>query len=118
MSAGKCILIVDDSRLSRIMISTIIRESDDSWTILQAGNGQEAVEQAQNNQIDLITLDMNMPVMDGLEAAPLLRNLQPEAKIVLLTANIQSATRDKVEEYKLEFVPKPITPEKILALVP
>ena len=69
----KIVLLVDDSRVSRMMLRSLITAEDPSWQVFEASNGAEAVSMAEQHQPSLIILDINMPVMDGFEAAALLR---------------------------------------------
>lgn len=81
------ILLVDDVEENRMLIKVMLRETDYKLTI--CSNGAEAVEYANKQKFDLILMDLNMPVMDGLEATKLIRS---EGKnrttvIVMLTAS-------------------------------
>lgn len=110
----KTILVVDDSRVSRMMISAVIKNLFPEWGIVEAGNADEAlVAIKENSNIDLVILDFNMPGMDGLELAERLVGLLPNAKLSLLTANIQDSIQRKASELGIGFVKKPITQDKI-----
>ena len=113
----KNVLIVDDSRMSRMMISTIIKTHYPEWTIIDAASGEEALEKVKGQSIDLMTLDMNMPGMDGITLGSELRKLFPDADIALVTANIQSAVQDKAAAADLVFVSKPITEDRIIDFI-
>jgi two-component system chemotaxis response regulator CheY len=89
MSGVPTVLIVDDSRLSRLMIRAFIAQAHPDWTIIEASNGQEALEKTATQTVDLITIDLNMPGMDGLTLATQLKHNHPTACITLVTANIQ-----------------------------
>ena len=62
------VLIVDDSALSREVLRAILEEQDDIEVVAEAVNGMEAVQLVQQLRPDLVTMDLNMPVMDGLNA--------------------------------------------------
>jgi len=113
MSTIKTALIVDDSKLSRAMIRAILLQHFPEWKILEAGDAEEAL-QITESAIDVMTLDMNMPGMDGITLGTELRQRYPQASISLITANIQNAVREKADSAGLYFVAKPITEEKIL----
>jgi len=112
----KC-LVVDDSKMSRMMLKKIIHNAHPDWEITEAADGQQAVDEAKNAELDIILLDFNMPVMDGGEAAEILRPLFPNAKIAFLTANIQDSIKNLAVELKIDFIPKPITETKVLKYV-
>ena len=110
------VLIVDDSSVMRAMIIKTIRMSGlDLGDVYQAGNGQEGLEAARSNWIDLVVADINMPVMNGeemidqMKADPELANLP---MIVISTEG--SATRvERLESKGVTFIHKPFTPEII-----
>jgi DNA-binding NarL/FixJ family response regulator len=78
------VLLVDDHELVRKGIKALFNGSD--WQICgEAANGKEAVEKAVKLNPDLILMDISMPVMNGIEATKQIRNLRPNAKIVMLT---------------------------------
>lgn len=107
------ILVVDDSRVSRMMIIAIIKNSKPDWKIIEAANGDEALSMVENNSPDVMILDFNMPGMDGLTLAEKLKSQFPNGKISLLTANIQDSTQRKAAELGINFADKPITEKKI-----
>jgi len=112
------ILIVDDNLFSRLMIKKIIEENFAEASLLEAENGQIAVDIAkQHPDIDFITLDLNMPVMDGITAAPSLVEVLPDARIGMVTANIQDSIRAKIEKLGISFITKPITEDKIVQFI-
>ncbi|MBP8185803.1 MAG: response regulator [Pseudomonas sp.] len=105
----KIALIVDDSRVSRMMLSSLLLAEDPSWQVFEASNGAEAVSLAEQHQPTLISLDINMPVMDGFEAAALLRPMLPATTLVFLSANIQASSRAQAEALGVHFLAKPIS---------
>jgi CheY-like chemotaxis protein len=84
IGAGKVVLIVDDSQAVRKMLKYVF-QLDGFMDFVEADSGQQAIEEARQRKPDLIVLDLAMPVMGGLEAAPLLRRLLPETPIILFT---------------------------------
>jgi CheY-like chemotaxis protein len=110
-------LVVDDSKMSLMILNKIIGKEHPDWELMQASNGQEAVDLGNANELNIILLDYNMPVMDGGEAAKVLRPMFPDAKIAFLTANIQDSIKNLAIELKIDFIPKPITEEKVLRYV-
>jgi DNA-binding NarL/FixJ family response regulator len=81
----KCILIVDDNASIRHILRRAFEETP-GWEVCgEAANGLEAIEKAQELKPDLIVLDLSMPVMNGLQAAPVLRQMLPTVPIILFT---------------------------------
>lgn len=81
---AKCVLLVDDSRLVRKTLRHIF-ETAGFEVCGEAGDGDEAVKQAPELKPDLIVLDLSMPGLNGLQAAPLLRRSLPSVPIILFT---------------------------------
>ena len=119
MGDKKTIMLVDDSKVSRLMLKAIVENKFPDWQILEAGNAAEALKLSlyENEGINLITLDMNMPGVDGLTVAPKLKANCPNAVIALLTGNITEELRSRTEKQGLLFIPKPITEDKIIEFV-
>ncbi len=90
------ILIVDDSRLVRMTIKSILRRAEGFEVVGEAENGREGVDMARDLSPDVITLDMEMPVMDGIECLRRLRILSP-AKVVVLSSLTHPASPKAVE---------------------
>lgn len=107
--SAKLILLVDDSRVARIMTRKMIAKAFPDWTIEEAGSGEEAVEMGGRITPDIVLLDFNMPGMNGLETAEHLLKMWPQAAISLLTANIQEPVRVQASNMGLHFLNKPVT---------
>lgn len=104
------VLVVDDSSSFRSAVARVIDESGLGRVVAHASNGQEALEKAREYHPDLVTLDIEMPVMDGLEALPKLREAVPATQVVMLTTlSRQGARGAKValQLGALDFVEKP-----------
>ncbi len=117
MKMSKTVLVVDDSRMSRMMISTIIRTHQPDWKIMEAEDAVSALKICESKAIDFATLDMNMPGMNGVTLGIELRKRFPSAHLTMLTANVQSAIRQKAEAAKIGFIDKPVTEEKIVNFI-
>lgn len=106
---SKRLLIVDDAVIMRMRIREIARES--GWTVVgEAANGQEAVARFRELSPDLVTLDIVMPIKDGVAALREIREEHPQARIVMVSAVDQ---REKLSECirlgALDFVVKPFS---------
>lgn len=114
------LLIVDDSRMSRLILQGLVQKSHPEWNILHAGSGEEALEMVKKHPVDLISMDFNMHGINGLEAATEVRKLFPTLPIALVTANVQSVVQERIEESGMVFIAKPITAsavDKLAALL-
>jgi CheY-like chemotaxis protein len=113
LSLGR-ILIVDDSRMSRNMLRNILEKAGYAITG-EASNGVEAVEAYQESSPDLVTLDITMPQMDGLEALTKILEIDADAKAIMITA---AGQQDKlIKALKVgakRFISKPFHEDEIL----
>ncbi len=113
----KTILVVDDSRMSRMMLRTLILARHPDWLVIESTNGDEALREAQECRFDLISIDYNMPGMSGVELIGKLRAAGVKAELAVLTANVQDAVRVKVEALGARFVKKPISEAVVAELL-
>lgn len=117
MNNNTTVLVVDDSRVSRMMSRQFILNKHPDWTIIEAGTGEEALEKMNSVLPALVLMDVNMPGMGGIAAAEQLRAQYPALKIALQTANIQDATRNKATAIGASFIEKPINEARIHKLL-
>lgn len=115
--AAKTVLLVDDSRVARMMTRRIIEVAHPDWAVVEAQSGEEAIALFAGANPDFIILDVNMPGMGGLEAARRLRETGTPAAITLLTANIQEPVRLQAEAIGIGFLNKPVREEALLAFL-
>jgi NarL family two-component system response regulator LiaR len=87
------VLVVDDHTIVRKGVKALLAEIEEIEIIGEAGNGQEAIEQAETLQPDVILMDLVMPEMDGIEAIAQITAKQPETRILALTS---FSTDDKI----------------------
>jgi CheY-like chemotaxis protein len=105
------VLIVDDSKLARIVVSKALANLQPDWKKLEAGGAEEALDKVQNERTDIALIDFNMEPKDGLELASELRVLRPEMPIAIITENIQDEIIARARQIGAAFVAKPITAE-------
>ncbi len=106
---AKKVLIVDDSALVRKQLTQMIDTL--GFEIETARNGKEAVEKATQTQYDVITMDINMPVMDGLEALKQIMSKKPTAILMIssLTTEDASITMEALDLGAVDYIAKPGT---------
>jgi DNA-binding NarL/FixJ family response regulator len=114
-SSIKKLLIVDDSKVSRMLIRAHILAKHPEWLISEAVCGEEAIALADSDLPDYCTMDINMPGISGTEAAEQILSKHPSIKIVIFTANIQEAHQIRAHSLGTILVAKPVT-EKSIAL--
>lgn len=111
------ILIIDDSRTSRKVLKTLL-ETEGHVIVGEAVNGEDGVEKFKELRPDLVTLDITMPVLDGIEALKLIMEEDKDAKIVMVTAAGQKNKMvDAIKYGATEFISKPFEPDQITSIV-
>lgn len=110
-------LIIDDSKLARIVSGRALGELQPDWERVEANGAAEALALVDDRQIDLALIDFNMPDKDGLELAGELRARFPTMPIAIITANIQDEVIERARAVSATFVPKPVTAEGLRGFV-
>lgn len=108
------VLIVDDAAFMRMMIKDIL--SKNNFEIAgEAANGFEAIEKYKEVQPDLVTMDITMPEMDGIEALKEIKKMDPNAKVVMCSAMGQQAmVIDAIQSGAKDFIVKPFQADRVL----
>lgn len=104
------VLIVDDSAVMRGLLNRILRVSPACEVVASASNGENAISKLQRNDVDVILLDIEMPVMDGLTAIPLLLETCPMVKIIMvstLTTHDAEIGIEALERGAHDYIGKP-----------
>jgi len=111
------ILIVEDDETSNLFLNTILKEQN--IETISATNGNEAIKLCRNNpDLDLILMDIKMPVMDGYEATRQIREFNKDIIIIAQTAHGLAGDREKALVVGCnEHIPKPIEKKKLLSLI-
>ena len=111
----KTILVADDNDSNFILMTYILKRD---YLFKRAKNGQEAVNMANEGGIDLVLMDIKMPVMDGLEATAKIKEQHPELPVIALTANAFDSDRQLALKAGCDdFLSKPVSSEKCLNLI-
>lgn len=103
------ILIVDDSKLARIVVGKAVAALQPEWERIEAGTVDQALSIVEERPVDVVILDYNMPGRSGLDLAEDLRARFPKMPMALATANIQDEVIARARASNVAFVPKPIT---------
>lgn len=85
MTAPARVLVVDDHSLLRTGVANIINQEPDLEVVAEAANGLDAIDAFLIHHPDVVLMDLRMPVMEGVEAVKRLREIDPQAKVVVLT---------------------------------
>ena len=111
------VMIVDDSKLARIVAAKALAELQPDWQRVEANSAEQAHEIVAAQTIDLALIDFNMSEKDGLVFAAELRALHPDMPIAIITANVQDEVIARARDVGAAFVPKPVTAEGLKGFV-
>lgn len=107
------ILIVDDSKLARKVLKDALPVPN-SFDISEAGNGMEALEFCRHNPVDILFLDLTMPVMDGYEFLEKMQSEGLRPAIVVVSADVQPKAKERVVALGARaFIGKPVNPSEL-----
>ena len=107
------VLAVDDSRPARIILKRALQAVRPDWRVSDAGGAEEALALINEAPFDIFFIDVNMPGMDGLTLTSKIRERFPDTPIALVTANIQTATKEQAASLAADVIGKPINAEKL-----
>jgi CheY-like chemotaxis protein len=102
------VMIVDDSRVSRMIMRELFGQMRPNWRVIEAADGAQAIALAASDKPQFATLDINMPGMDGFQLARELQRQHPAIGLCMFSANIQHASHEEAAELGVAFVPKPV----------
>lgn len=108
------ILVVDDAKFLRMTLSNILRKANHE-IIGEAENGKEAIELYRELQPDLVTMDITMPIMSGLDAVREIKKEFPSAKIIMCSAmGQQKMVVEAIEAGAKDFIIKPFDEARVI----
>jgi CheY-like chemotaxis protein len=106
------ILVVEDNPVNQKLVVFMLEKL--GYTLTLAGDGIEAIEQAEQQAFDLIFMDLHMPRMDGIEASKRILKSQPELQIVPLTANVSEDSQKACKSAGMTgFIAKPYSIDQL-----
>lgn len=112
------ILIAEDDEINFLYFESLIQLFNKKIDIIHAVNGKEAVIYVENNKVDLIFMDLKMPVMNGFEATIEIKRLKPKMKVIAQTAYTGDIDRIKaIESGCDDFLPKPLNKSMIESIL-
>ncbi|GEM_PF-530494 len=115
--SNRTILIAEDDNINFLLLKKILQIKN--YTILRAVNGQEAVDTCQlNPDIDLVFMDIKMPVMDGYTAFEEVRKLRPDLPVIAQTAHSSNEDRERIMRAGFtDYITKPLDKEKVFEII-
>jgi|AntRauTorcE11897_2_1112592.scaffolds.fasta_scaffold00764_11 CheY-like chemotaxis protein len=117
MPQAQRLLLVDDSRVARLTLKQLLKNTGVELEIQEASNADEALQLFSEHTFDRALIDYNMPGRDGIELAHEIQKIQPDLPMVLVTANIQDAIQEKAAQLNMKFLGKPVDLEQLTQLI-
>jgi len=113
----KIVLLVEDQKYNLLVLKKMLERM--GIVVIPAENGQEAIDIcSQNSEIDLVMMDLKMPVMDGYLAMKEIRKIRPEMRIIAETAYALAGDKKKILAAGFDdYLPKPITKESLDTII-
>lgn len=109
----KTLLIVDDSRVSRMMIRTLVAAHRPHWALQECENGDDALERLKQGVPDYVTMDINMPGTIGTDVAERILETYPQVRMVVFSANVQTVHQVRARTMGATFVAKPVNDKSV-----
>jgi signal transduction histidine kinase/DNA-binding response OmpR family regulator len=112
------VLIVEDNLVNQQIMQRLVKKANPQVTILTADNGYEAIKVCEEHTVNLIFMDMEMPVMGGLEATEKLRALRVEAPIYMITGHVDTQHKQQSLDAGADgYLVKPVDKEHLYSLI-
>lgn len=112
------VLVIDDSRLARRMITNRVRAAMPGAEVFEADDGTTGFDAFVANEPDVVFLDLTMKIMDGFDALVKIREASANAKVYIVTADIQAGAKERcMQAGALDVVAKPIDDDTVAALL-
>jgi len=112
------VMIVDDSAVIRGLLQRIMATDPSIEVVASASNGQSAIQMLRNHDVQVVVLDIEMPIMDGLSALPQLLEIDPDLKVIVASTLTQRNAEISLKALELgatDYLPKPTSPREINA---
>jgi CheY-like chemotaxis protein len=111
------VLVVDDSKLARMVMASAFRRIRPEWTLIETANAEEALATVSSGAVDIALIDFNMPGTDGLELVARIRKTHPSMPVAVVSANIQNEIIERARGLNAGFIAKPLTDEALAAFL-
>jgi len=111
------ILVVDDAAFMRMQLTDILQKGGHE-VVGHAENGQDAIEKYTQLKPDLVTMDITMPVMEGIDAVKGIKQFDPNAKVIMCSAmGQQSMVVNAIQAGAKDFIVKPFQPDRVIEAI-
>jgi len=111
------VLVVDDSKLARMVMASAFRRIRPDWPLVETSNADEALATVSEGAVDIALIDFNMPGTDGLELVANIRKTHPGMPVAVVSANVQDEIIGRARQLDAGFIAKPLTDEALEAFL-
>jgi len=111
------VLVVDDSKLARMVMASAFRRVRPEWTLVETGSADEAMAAVSKGGVDIALIDFNMPDIDGLELVASIHKTHPGMPVAVVSANVQDEIIGRARALNAGFIPKPLTDDALSAFL-
>jgi CheY-like chemotaxis protein len=111
------VLVVDDSKLARMVIASAFKRIRPEWALVQTANADEALVSVSRDAVDIALIDFNMPGTDGLDLVASIRKTHPTMPVAVVSANVQDEIIGRARQLDAGFIPKPLTDDALAAFL-
>jgi CheY-like chemotaxis protein len=116
MKNGSTILVVEDEDIHRLILKKVLESY--GYMVLDAANGAEGLEVLRTLKVDLAIVDLEMPVMDGMEFTKWVKEINPNFPVVIVTAHASSFSPKEILDANVNaFLSKPLQMDELIKLV-
>jgi CheY-like chemotaxis protein len=116
MKNGSTILVVEDEEMHRIILNRVLESK--GYFVLDASNGAEGLEVMRTLKVDLAIVDLEMPVMDGMEFTKWVKEINPNFPVIIVTAHAANFSPQDILAANVEaFLQKPIVTDELLSII-
>jgi CheY-like chemotaxis protein len=116
MKKGSTVLIVEDEDIHRLILKRILESN--GYVVLDAANGAEGLEVLRTLKVDLAIVDLEMPVMDGMEFTKWVKEINPNFPVIIVTAHAANYSPQDILAADIEaFIQKPIVTGELLRII-
>ena len=116
MKNGSTILVIDDEDFNCIILKRVLEKK--GYVVLNASNGSAGLEIMRTSKVDLAIVDLEMPIMDGMEFTKWVKEINPNFPVIIVTAHAANFSPQGILAANVEaFIQKPIVPDELLRII-
>ena len=116
MKSGSTILVVEDEEMYRLVLKRVLENK--GYIVLDAANGAEGIEILRTLKVDLAIVDLEMPVMNGMEFTKWVKEVKPDFPLIIVTAHAADFSPEEILAANVEaFIQKPFVVDELIKII-